>query len=139
MSYTSYRQFCLYCMATTVASYFFFIIIQVTVFIVGNLYCLMTILVLVYPITLESRLGTTDDTATIPYHPVLSKTTLVRPCQLLNIFFQSLLSTSSPFFAFAVLCRIVFDRQKDLGPVVQSIVSLTSSLRGQLVKCFTTL
>ena len=27
----------------------------------------------------------------------------------------------------------------DLGPVVQSIVSLTSSLRGQLVKCFTTL
>ena len=24
-----------------------------------------------------------------------------------------------------------------LGPVVQSIVSLTSSLRGQLVKCFT--
>ena len=27
----------------------------------------------------------------------------------------------------------------NLGPVVQSIVSLTSSLRGQLVKCFTTL
>ena len=26
--------------------------------------------------------------------------------------------------------------KKDLGPVVQSIVSLTSSLRGQLVKCF---
>ena len=26
-----------------------------------------------------------------------------------------------------------------LGPVVQSIVSLTSSLRGQLVKCFMTL
>ena len=25
------------------------------------------------------------------------------------------------------------------GPVVRSIVSLTSSLRGQLVKCFTTL
>ena len=25
------------------------------------------------------------------------------------------------------------------GPVVQSTVSLTSSLRGQLVKCFTTL
>ena len=25
------------------------------------------------------------------------------------------------------------------GPVVQSIVSLTISLRGQLVKCFTTL
>ena len=28
---------------------------------------------------------------------------------------------------------------KDQGPVVQSIVSLTSSLRGQHVKCFTTL
>ena len=27
----------------------------------------------------------------------------------------------------------------NLDPVVQSIVSLTSSLRGQLVKCFTTL
>ena len=27
----------------------------------------------------------------------------------------------------------------DQGPVVQSIISLTSSLRGQLVKCFTTL
>ena len=27
----------------------------------------------------------------------------------------------------------------ELGPVVQSMVSLTSSLRGQLVKCFTTL
>ena len=28
---------------------------------------------------------------------------------------------------------------KNMGPVVQSIVSLTSSLRGQLVKCFMTL
>ena len=28
---------------------------------------------------------------------------------------------------------------EELGPVVQSIVSLTSSLRGQLVKCLTTL
>ena len=28
---------------------------------------------------------------------------------------------------------------KGQGPVIQSIVSLTSSLRGQLVKCFTTL
>ena len=31
------------------------------------------------------------------------------------------------------------DMLKDHGPVVQSIVSLTSSLRGQLVKCFATL
>ena len=30
-------------------------------------------------------------------------------------------------------------RSADQGPVVQSIVSLTSSLRGQLVKCITTL
>ena len=30
-------------------------------------------------------------------------------------------------------------RTQDQGPVVQNIVSLTSSLRGQLVKCFTTL
>ena len=29
-------------------------------------------------------------------------------------------------------------RRRVLGPVVQSIVSLTSSLRGQLVKCFRT-
>ena len=28
--------------------------------------------------------------------------------------------------------------KKEQGPVVQSIVSLTSLLRGQLVKCFTT-
>ena len=31
------------------------------------------------------------------------------------------------------------ERGKVQGPVVQSMVSLTSSLRGQLVKCFTTL
>ena len=30
------------------------------------------------------------------------------------------------------------DQTVDQGPVVQSLVSLTSSLRGQLVKCFTT-
>ena len=29
--------------------------------------------------------------------------------------------------------------RRDLGPVVQSIFSLTSPLRGQLVMCFTTL
>ena len=33
-------------------------------------------------------------------------------------------------------CDILFASQ---GPVVQSIVSLTSSLKGQLIKCFTTL
>ena len=30
-------------------------------------------------------------------------------------------------------------REKNLGSVVQSIISLSSSLRGQRVKCFTTL
>ena len=30
-------------------------------------------------------------------------------------------------------------KRRNLGPVVQSIVSLMSSLRGQLDKCFTTL
>ena len=34
---------------------------------------------------------------------------------------------------------LVFITITPQGPVVQSIVSLTSSLRGQLVKCFTTL
>ena len=33
----------------------------------------------------------------------------------------------------------VLMRPANQGPVVQSIVSLTSSLRGQLVKCFTSL
>ena len=36
---------------------------------------------------------------------------------------------------YIIVCAYV----ADLGPVVRSIVSLTSSLRGQLVKCFTTL
>ena len=31
------------------------------------------------------------------------------------------------------------EKNRKLRPVVQSIVSLTSSLRGQLVKCLTTL
>ena len=36
--------------------------------------------------------------------------------------------------------KVEFTNSKDLlGPVVQSIISLTNSLRGQLVKCFMTL
>ena len=34
---------------------------------------------------------------------------------------------------------VSFCREKYQGPVVQSIISLTSSLRGQFIKCFTTL
>ena len=41
---------------------------------------------------------------------------------------------------FAIIQILLFlNNPKDLGRVVQSIVSLTSSLRGQLVKCFMTL
>ena len=47
------------------------------------------------------------------------------------------------FFFLKILCENLnpvnnYDNT-NLGPVVQSIVSLTSSLRGQLVKCFMTL
>ena len=35
--------------------------------------------------------------------------------------------------------HVLVPKDDNQGPVVQSIVSLTSSLRGQLVKCFTTL
>ena len=34
---------------------------------------------------------------------------------------------------------VMMEDREDQGPVVQSIVSLMSSLRGQLVKCFTIL
>ena len=37
------------------------------------------------------------------------------------------------------ICSSMFSIVLKQGPVVQSILSLTSSLRGQLVKCFTTL
>ena len=40
------------------------------------------------------------------------------------------------FFAIKMGCPPIESPQ---GPIVQSIISLTSSLRGQLVKCFTTL
>ena len=45
----------------------------------------------------------------------------------------------SLFYCSLSLGLTVYFLVSDLGPVVQSIVSLTSSLRGQLVKCFTTL
>ena len=37
------------------------------------------------------------------------------------------------------MAYVFFLNDENQGPVVQSIVSLTSSLRGQLVKCCTTL
>ena len=47
---------------------------------------------------------------------------------------RSILSLALSFFIL-----LLHKSGKQLGPVVQSIVSLTSSLRGQFVKCFTTL
>ena len=41
-----------------------------------------------------------------------------------------------------LMLEVIFTKDseiEDQGPVVQSMVSLTSLLRGQLVKCFTTL
>ena len=46
------------------------------------------------------------------------------------------------YYYFFIIIDIIIcfkDQIKDLGPVVQSIVSLTSSLRGQLIKSFRTL
>ena len=40
---------------------------------------------------------------------------------------------------YTIKSRLSFRMNAKLGPVVQSIVSLTSSLRGKLIKCFTTL
>ena len=37
------------------------------------------------------------------------------------------------------LRKTLSSREANLGPVVQIIVSLTSSLKGHLVKCFTTI
>ena len=52
--------------------------------------------------------------------------------------------TSKKWYSFSIFdilqhLQILSAEIINLGPVVQSIVSLRSSLRGQLVKCFTTL
>ena len=48
---------------------------------------------------------------------------------------------SHSYIAGITATAIMGHRQMNIvqGPVAQSIVSLTSSLRGQLLKCFTTL
>ena len=53
--------------------------------------------------------------------------------KLLSFFQQKIFSV----FGDKVIKHLT-NKHLDLGPVVQSIVSLTSLLRGQLVKCFTT-
>ena len=54
---------------------------------------------------------------------------------MLDLFCQSY----SPFVSLTKSCDHNFCFSFHLGPVVQSIISLTSSLRSQLVKCFMTL
>ena len=56
------------------------------------------------------------------------------------------LEPGSPLYAKANItiikarrCTVLFPCNVNLGPVVRSIISLTSSLRGQLFRCFTTL
>ena len=65
------------------------------------------------------------------------------------LIFTFLSNKKACFGSIDKLCRISLDAAErlnatgsalfaEMGPVVQNIVSLTSSLRGQLVKCFTT-
>ena len=71
---------------------------------------------------------------------------LVRKCNNYHLSSKGRVRTRSPDLV-TVLSYYIDRSAVDLfleatcvqGPVVQSIVSLTSSLRGQLVKCFTTL
>ena len=69
--------------------------------------------ILFYPITLEGRRGTTDEFATIPFHPDLFSAALVELAK--SIPAHSLILSSHHFFClplflfpFIVLCRIVF-------------------------------
>ena len=48
-------------------------------------------------------------------------------------------STGNSNFRAAAVKTYEPTHENNLGPVVQSSVNLTSSLRGQLVKCFTTM
>ena len=69
--------------------------------------------ILFYPITLESRRGTTDEFATIPFHLVLFSAALVELAKSIPV--HSLVLSSHLFFClplflfpFTVPCRIVF-------------------------------
>ena len=85
-------------------------------------YCLVYLcFILLYSITLEVRLGTTDDLATTPIHLVLFLAALVEPAKsfhsylLFSIVLQSLiLSALFSFFSFTLSCRIVFAKPEDI-------------------------
>ena len=74
---------------------------------------------LFYPITLEGRLGTTDEFATIPFHLDLFSAALVELAKSIPVHFlilSSHLFFCLPlfFFPFTVPCRIVFAKPEDL-------------------------
>ena len=66
------------------------------------------------------------------FYPAISGTSV---CKLNHFYLQ--VHSFCKFCMFGLNLSLCLDQ--DLGPVVQSIVSLTSLLRGQLVKCFMTL
>ena len=75
--------------------------------------------ILVYPITLEGRRGTTDEFATIPLHLDLFSAALVDLAKFIPV--HSLILSSHLFFClplflfpFYVPCRIVFAKPEDL-------------------------
>ena len=75
--------------------------------------------ILFYPITLEGRQGTTDEFATIPFHPDLFSAALVELAKSIPV--HSLILSSHLFFClplflfpFTVPCRIVFAKPEDL-------------------------
>ena len=75
--------------------------------------------ILFYPITLGGRRGTTDEFATIPFHPDLFSAALVALAKSIPV--HSLILSSHLFFClplflfpFTVPCRIVFAKPEDL-------------------------
>ena len=75
--------------------------------------------ILLYPITLEGRRGTTDEFATIPFHLDLFSAALVELAKSIPV--HSLILSSQLFFClplflfpFTVPCRIVFAKPEDL-------------------------
>ena len=75
--------------------------------------------ILFYPITLEGRLGTTDEFATNPFHLVLFSAVLVELVKSNSV--HSLILSSHLFFClplflfpFSVPCRTVFAKPEDL-------------------------
>ena len=86
--------------------------------------------ILLHPITLEGRRGTTDEFATIPFHLVLFSAAIVKlaksiPVHSLILSFHLFSSLPLFLFPFTVPCRIVFAEQKTLrhGQTILAFVS----------------